>query len=379
MSMLSSSATRLQSLLDGPLPELQSPPPKGSEFVIYGAGNCGRDAMRILCEQGYGVAAFLDVRANSISDVGGVRCLTPEDEGARAYARSGIPVIVAVFNPFADIFAICELLRRNGFTRIISYYEFFEWFSESLKSRFWLAPRHFYREERVHILDAFDLWADDTSRRIYSDLLDLRLTWNLELLREPDTAYQYFPVDLPPPRTPMRLIDGGAFVGDSLQCFLAHNLKIAAVAAFEPDPENFRRLCQFAMQNRQAIPFPIMFPCGLADKTMMQRFSSDGGTASRLTDDGDCLVQLVTVDEAIPSFAPTLVKLDVEGAEIAALNGAAETIRHYQPDLAVCVYHLPDHLWRVPLLMHELVPNHRLALRYHQFNDFEVVAYAFRN
>jgi FkbM family methyltransferase len=211
------------------------------------------------------------------------------------------------------------------------------------------------------------------------DVLELRLFWNLGLLRQPDTEYQYFPLDLPPPRSPMRIIDGGAFIGDSLQCFLSHNHQIEAVAAFEPDPVNFRRLCQFAQQNREAIPFPIMFPCGLADETIMQRFSSDGGTTSRLTDDGDSLIQLISIDEAIPSFDPTLIKLDVEGAEIAALKGAAKTIRRSQPDLAVCVYHSADHLWRVPLLMHEFVPKHQLALRYHQFNGFEVVAYAFRN
>ena len=219
--------------MDQPLPEVQPLPPPGSEFVIYGAGSCGRDAMRVLLKRGYRVLAFLDVRANSIDHVGGVRCLTPEAEGARAYARSGVPVIVAVFNGFGDMFLIHQLLQRNGIVRIVSYcecFECFECFSEGRTSNFWLAPQNFYRDQRIHlhIRDAFDLWADDTSRRIYSDLLELRLTWNLELLREPDTEYQYFPLDLPPPRTPMRLIDGGAFIGDSIQCFLNRNYKIGS-------------------------------------------------------------------------------------------------------------------------------------------------------
>jgi FkbM family methyltransferase len=379
MSMLSQAAARLQLLMDQPLPEGQPLPPKGSEFVIYGAGNCGRDVMKVLWEHGYGVEAFIDIRANSISAIDGVRCLAPDSETARAYARSGVPVVMAVFNPAVDMSAVHEVLNRCGFKHIVSYYELFEWFPKNLSSRFWLAPRQLYEDQRKEIVDGFKLWEDDVSRRIYIDLLELRLTWNLELLRQPDTEYQYFPRDLPSPRTPMRLIDGGAFVGDSMQCFLNHNLKIEAVAAFEPDAANFRRLREFANRHRDEICSAVLFPCGVSDQMAMLKFLTGRGAGSNLSDEGNEIIQVVTIDDVIPSFAPTLIKLDVEGAELAALNGAAETIRRYEPDLAICVYHLPDHLWKVPLLMHELAPNHHLALRYHQFNDFDVVAYAFRH
>ena len=70
MSILSQAAARLQVIMDQPLPEVQPLPPPGSEFVIYGAGSCGRDAMRVLLERGYRVLAFLDVRANSKSPCG---------------------------------------------------------------------------------------------------------------------------------------------------------------------------------------------------------------------------------------------------------------------------------------------------------------------
>ncbi|MEP6821239.1 MAG: hypothetical protein ABI946_02705 [Chthoniobacterales bacterium] len=51
-------------------------------------------------------------------------------------------------------------------------------------------------------------------------------------------------------------------------------------------------------------------------------------------------------------------------------------ISEHQPTLAVCVYHAPEHLWTLPKLMHELDPDAQLALRYHQFNGFDIVAYA---
>jgi FkbM family methyltransferase len=379
MTPLAKTQERLQSLLDGALPDAKPLPPPNSEFVIYGAGNCGRDVMRVLLERGYRIAAFLDVRAASLDTIGGVRCVTPASEAAQKYALAGLPAVIGIFNWAVDVGAIHHLLHQAGFTRIITYYEIFEWFPHSLSSRFWLAPRQFYREHRPSVLDGLALWADELSRDIYLDLLELRLTWNVQLLREPDRKRQYFPAGFPLPAQPMRLVDGGAFDGDSVRSFLDENLKIEAVAAFEPDPVNFRRLCQFTSQHREAIGSTVLFPCGLGDQTAMHSFAAGNGGASSLTGDGNSLIQVVSIDDVIPSFAPTLIKLDIEGAEAAALKGAARTIRSCKPNLAVCVYHSPDHLWTVPLLMHKLLPAHKLALRYHQFNGFDAVAYAFRN
>jgi hypothetical protein len=42
----------------------------------------------------------------------------------------------------------------------------------------------------------------------------------------------------------------------------------------------------------------------------------------------------------------------------------------------VCVYHLPADLWEIPLMLHELLPQHRLFLRQHGFDGWELVVYA---
>ncbi|MDH5434558.1 MAG: FkbM family methyltransferase [Gammaproteobacteria bacterium] len=48
------------------------------------------------------------------------------------------------------------------------------------------------------------------------------------------------------------------------------------------------------------------------------------------------------------------VKMDIEGAEVPALNGAAEVIKKFKPKLAISVYHKWDDLLVIPQLIHSI-------------------------
>jgi hypothetical protein len=88
------------------------------------------------------------------------------------------------------------------------------------------------------------------------------------------------------------------------------------------------------------------------------------------------VVQCVALDDALPVESPTYVKLDIEGAEPAALQGARRLLTRARPRLAVCVYHEPDHLWSLPLWVDALGLDYDLHLRAHRYNGFDVVLYA---
>jgi hypothetical protein len=255
-------------------------------------------------------------------------------------AVSGTVVLIAVFNFTADTGEIENSLRRDGFENILPYYALDAKFPGRLRSRFWLATRNFWEQHRARLACGLELWDDGESREIYLDLVELRLTSNLQLLRHPDRLHQYFPEDLPPLREPIRLIDGGAYVGDT------------------------------------RIKEATLFPCGLDCESAIRQFNTGQAAGSAVTESGSTKIQVVALDDFLPRFAPTFIKLDIEGAELRALQGAKEMILRHQPRIAACLYHLPEHLWEVPSLLRRLVPNHRLYLRYHGFNGFDAVAYA---
>jgi hypothetical protein len=83
----------------------------------------------------------------------------------------------------------------------------------------------------------------------------------------------------------------------------------------------------------------------------------------------------MTLDEVLSGVAPTYMKLDIEGSEPAALEGGRSTIVQHRPKMAVCLYHAPDHLWRIPLRLAELLPDSRLTLRTYSADGWECVCY----
>lgn len=84
----------------------------------------------------------------------------------------------------------------------------------------------------------------------------------------------------------------------------------------------------------------------------------------------------MALDDCLSTFAPTLLKMDIEGAEYDAVQGARQMIRQHRPGLAVCVYHHPDDLWRIPLLIRSWDLGYRFYLRTHAFSGFDLVLYA---
>jgi hypothetical protein len=68
--------------------------------------------------------------------------------------------------------------------------------------------------------------------------------------------------------------------------------------------------------------------------------------------------------------------MDIEGAELQALEGAHGVIWRDRPVLAICGYHKPDHLWRVLLSLKALAPDSALFLRSHCADGLDAVCYA---
>ncbi len=70
------------------------------------------------------------------------------------------------------------------------------------------------------------------------------------------------------------------------------------------------------------------------------------------------------------------IKMDIEGAEMDAIDGASKIIREFKPRLAISVYHKPDDLWEIPIKLKSINPGYELYFGHHSPVLWESVIYA---
>jgi FkbM family methyltransferase len=353
-----------------PLFETEAP------VYIYGAGNIGKDVCRLLRGQGLRVAGFLDRNAQPGGAWEGVSILLPDDPAISALERKRAHVVIGIFNFASEIPPIITLLDSLGFGRITTFLDLHDEFASDLGDRYWLTARSFYQDKKEQVAAGYELWSDETSRDLYASVLRFRFSKNYAVLPTPSPQDQYFPKGLPPWPNPVRFIDCGAFDGDTLRQLAEKGIPVEALAAFEPDPANFQKLARTTETQLGKLNATIsLFPCGVSSATTQLRFSCGAGTSSAQSDAGDTTIQVVALDDALAGFRPNIIKMDIEGAEYDALRGARRIIEQNRPHLALCVYHVPEHLWTIPLLANEYVKDAKHYLRLHAYNGWELVYY----
>ena len=67
--------------------------------------------------------------------------------------------------------------------------------------------------------------------------------------------------------------------------------------------------------------------------------------------------------------------MDIEGNEIAAINGAKKTILRNHPKLAICVYHKGDDFVSIPQAVFRIRKDYDVYLRHYTQGIFETVMF----
>lgn len=88
------------------------------------------------------------------------------------------------------------------------------------------------------------------------------------------------------------------------------------------------------------------------------------------------MIEAAALDEMVYDREPTYIKMDIEGAEQEALKGCRRIIQDFRPKLAVCIYHKPDDLFEIPVMIKEMNPAYKLYVRQYANAWFDTVLYA---
>lgn len=344
-------------------------------FIIFGAGNTGRKVHAVLNNIGKETYCFLVSSKTTQVELLSEPTVISLDDTARIENKN-IPVIIAVFNreKNSHISSIITLLNQKGFTQIITYFEFHAIFAEELGDNFWLTKASFYKDNQNKFKECLLLFNEKKSSLLYKQIIDFLKTFDPILLSEPDLDHQYFPEDLTVWNGEDAFIDLGTYDGQNIIDASQKFGVLSKVIAFEPDPGNLEkvrnRIDWYALAAEA-----IIFPCGVWEKTQILHFASGNGESCAISDQGNLMIPVVSLDDVLIKVVPGFIKMDIEGAEVAALKGARNYISTYKPSLAISIYHSPDHLFEIPLLINSWHLGYKYYIRFHGNNLFDTVLY----
>jgi FkbM family methyltransferase len=235
----------------------------------------------------------------------------------------------------------------------------------------WIAARA-ASIERVH-----GLLSDEPSRELFKLRLALATSCLSPSLLEPLTKKiarhpleQYFDatVDFGSARhrEDHAFLDAGAYTGDTIDVFLKWTGKrYRTILAFEPEP-NTHRMLRDNTATCPGIEYCTKVLWSTPGMVPFEVVTARTGSGNvNLSGHATCEMEATTIDTLVAASDTTFIKMDIEGAELEALKGGAETIRRNRPVMAICVYHRPEHLIEIPLLLLDLLPNSRMYLRHY--------------
>jgi FkbM family methyltransferase len=188
------------------------------------------------------------------------------------------------------------------------------------------------------------------------------------------SGWQYFDYFIPGDNE--IFIDGGVYGGESSGDFVKWTGgNYQAIYGFEANPYCIERCKKYYIDN-DIHDVEFIEKCMWNERAKMI-FASDHSGASKISNEGNTVVDTDTIDNVLDGRSVTFIKMDIEGAEYRALLGAEKTIKKYHPRMALSVYHKPQDIIEIPTLLLEYNDSYRFALRQYSSLADETVLYVF--
>ncbi|WP_052446760.1 FkbM family methyltransferase [Candidatus Soleaferrea massiliensis] len=224
----------------------------------------------------------------------------------------------------------------------------------------------YVREHASELRSAYELMADEQSRRVFAATVNYKLSGKIDYLQQVTTPKAEVYTSLLNVDEREVFVDLGAYDGDTIEEFLQYTKgQFESILAAEPDPKNYQKLLQHIEKAGWKRVIPINLGIWSGKDTLS--FQGKAGRNSALGENGGIQVPVDSIDHILQDRCPTLIKMDVEGAEYRALEGAAETIRRHHPNWMISAYHRNEDLFALPLLLHRLDQDCSIYLRHHPY------------
>ena len=166
------------------------------------------------------------------------------------------------------------------------------------------------------------------------------------------------------------VIDAGIGWGDTTAYFswLTKNLKGSKVIAVDIQRESLR-LLNIQISLNPALKNIKSYHNAISSSNGVTFAFENNGPGAKITEIKDHKdedqVKSISIDTIVKENnlnKLNFIKMDIEGSELDALDGALESIRKFKPKLAISVYHKKDDLYTIPKLIHSIRSDYKFYL-----------------
>lgn len=235
--------------------------------------------------------------------------------------------------------------------------------------------------DKLKALEA--LLADEMSKQVLYGYLNYLFTFDPYYIAQiRSTETMYFDRTLFSLGPQENVIDGGGYTGDTFAVFSSLVPSFSEYYLCEPMHDIMER-ARRRLTSRPMTGEVHFVEKALWDHTETLFFDAQGSGSMVAEQETGIPIAAAPIDQITQGREISLIKLDVEGSEAHALQGARQTIARFRPKLAVCVYHLNNlfenggfDILDLPLLIHEIEPSYRLYLRHYGRGLTDAVCYA---
>lgn len=224
-----------------------------------------------------------------------------------------------------------------------------------------LFTREYITENGEKFEKAYSLLADEESKRVYKDILNFKVSGKIKYLLSSFCDKSKVYSDILNLNENEEIIDLGAYDGDTIREFTAATGgKYKHITALEPDKKSYKKL----LKNTDGMKNISTLNMGVWSKRDTLIFDAEAGRNSKLSAEG-VSVEVTDIDSL--NIAPTFIKMDIEGSEMKALEGAEKTIKKYLPKLYICAYHRNEDLFALPLKINKLSEKYKIYFRHSKY------------
>lgn len=328
-------------------------------IALFGAGQNGKWCLDYLKQNGYKVNCFIDNSSNI----------------QNTYIND-IPVLSLDKFKSCNIKEIILITAKHAVLPILKLLEDYE-LKMSFDAWFYLKNHEKYEQIRAS-------FEDEKSKLVLDCIIKTMLTGNEKYCAEVAEPNQYFCIPHFFNTGNEVFVDLGTYVGDTVEKFIiSQNGSFKHIYAFEPSkPQQkaakvrFKRLTQeWALDKRKI----SLVNAGVSDKTKIMSIEDNSllTSVSLSSANNKNKIKVYSLDDYFLNTPVSFIKVDIEGAEIGMLKGAANIIKRDKPKFAISTYHKPDDLINIFNNLKDVEPTYKFKLRHHSSLLMETTLYCY--